>query len=353
MKNRFRMYLRDRSKGGKVWWCQDSQEGTRESLRTTDKNEARRLLDLKNQPHQFAGFHVQMARTHLLFSDPQGFTRTWQAVMDAIISLQKGSTKARWERAAESQAFDSIRNLVVADTKADKFLDLLGDGKVSTNVYLRRLHNFALRVNWLLAPVIAKEIWPKVTYGEKRAITLAEHHRILEREQNLERRAFYALCWFLGGSQSDVANLSAENIDWENRTVSFDRKKTRQNSRLTIGAELERVLRSLPSTGKLFPYLATVREADRATEFRQRCDGLGIKGVTLHSYRYAWAERAKAAGYPERYAQIALGHGSKAIARAYARNADVQLPSLEDYGKSHARPGAVAEILPMPTALAA
>ncbi len=26
------------------------------------------------------------------------------------------------------------------------------------------------------------------------------------------------------------------------------------------------------------------------------------------SYRYAWAERAKAAGYPERYAQIALGH---------------------------------------------
>jgi len=38
-----------------------------------------------------------------------------------------------------------------------------------------------------------------------------------------------------------------------------------------------------------------------------------------------------AAGYPERYAQKALGHGSKAVARAYARNADVLLPSLESY----------------------
>jgi hypothetical protein len=33
-----------------------------------------------------------------------------------------------------------------------------------------------------------------------------------------------------------------------------------------------------------------VRPGDRATEFKQRCDGLKIKGISLHSYRYAWAE---------------------------------------------------------------
>jgi hypothetical protein len=44
---------------------------------------------------------------------------------------------------------------------------------------------------------------------------------------------------------------------------------------------------------------------------------LGIKGVTLHSYRYAWAERAKTAGYPERFAMENLGHNSKAVHRAY------------------------------------
>jgi integrase len=64
---------------------------------------------------------------------------------------------------------------------------------------------------------------------------------------------------------------------------------------------------------------------------------LGIKGVTLHSYRYAWAERAKTAGYPERFAQEALGHNSKAVHRAYSRKAKVELPSLGEYERQRAK----------------
>ena len=56
----------------------------------------------------------------------------------------------------------------------------------------------------------------------------------------------------------------------------------------------------------------------------------------MHSYRYAWAERAKKAGYPERFAQEALGHNSKAVHRAYARKAKVELPSLGEYEKRRA-----------------
>ena len=83
----------------------------------------------------------------------------------------------------------------------------------------------------------------------------------------------------------------------------------------------------------LFPYLSRVRSGDRATEFKQRCQGLGIQGISLHSYRYTWAERAKTAGYPERFAQEALGHNSQAVHRAYAKGALMKLPSLEDYEK--------------------
>lgn len=36
-------------------------------------------------------------------------------------------------------------------------------------------------------------------------------------------------------------------------------------------------------------------------------------------------------GYPERYAQMALGHTSKAVHRAYAKKAQVTLPPLEEY----------------------
>jgi integrase len=62
----------------------------------------------------------------------------------------------------------------------------------------------------------------------------------------------------------------------------------------------------------------------------------------LHSYRYAWAERAKEAGYPERFAQEALGHNSKAVHRAYARNAQVILPSLKSFAKEQRSQNIVA-----------
>ena len=51
----------------------------------------------------------------------------------------------------------------------------------------------------------------------------------------------------------------------------------------------------------------------------------------MHCYRYAWPERARTVGYPERYAQRSLGQNSKIVHRAYARKAQGELPSLEDY----------------------
>jgi integrase len=76
-----------------------------------------------------------------------------------------------------------------------------------------------------------------------------------------------------------------------------------------------------------------VRAGDRATEFKQRCDGLVISGMSLHCYQYAWAERALKCGFPERFAQQALGHNSKAVHRAYAKYAEVTVPSLDDWEK--------------------
>jgi len=110
--------------------------------------------------------------------------------------------------------------------------------------------------------------------------------------------------------------------------------------------KLAAILTRLPKSGPLFPYLITVREKDRSTEFKQRCVGLGIKGITLHCYRYGWAERAAAAGYPERHAQSNLGHGSKAVARAYAKRAKVKAPSLEEYEAANER--AAANVIPFP-----
>lgn len=109
------------------------------------------------------------------------------------------------------------------------------------------------------------------------------------------------------------------------------RWRGQQPPQIRFGKEVEEILATLPKSGALFPHLQTVLAGDRATEFKQRCQGLDIEGVLLHSYRYAWAERAKVAGYSERFAQLALDHNSKAVHRAYAKKAQVTLPPLEEY----------------------
>ncbi len=89
----------------------------------------------------------------------------------------------------------------------------------------------------------------------KRAITLEEHQKIIAAEKNPERKAHYKLCWHLGASQGDIASLKGEDLDWQNSTVSFTRKKTGVPVIVHWGAEALNVFKDLPAEGILFPYL--------------------------------------------------------------------------------------------------
>ena len=125
-------------------------------------------------------------------------------------------------------------------------------------------------------------------------------------------------------------------------TISYSRNKTGVPVVISFGAEAAELLQALPKSGPLFPRMARIKENHRAKMFIKRLKTVNITGISLHSYRYAWAERAKVVGMPERYAQQALGHNSKAFARAYSKNAKVVVPSLEDYER---------KIVPMPMAV--
>src|SRR5882762_11580025 len=156
--------------------------------------------------------------------------------MDEMTKTKTGSTRIRYQRAMLDGAFDIIRNVPILETHSTHFLKVLETGTVATNVFLRRIHNFALDMNWLPWPVLAKKQWPKVRFGEKRAITLAEHKAIVANEANPERRVFYELCWHLGGAQTDVSNLNAEDIDWQSKAIGFHRHKTGTVSIIRFGA---------------------------------------------------------------------------------------------------------------------
>jgi integrase len=329
MKQRYCIFRRENG----IYYSLDTLTKKRNSLNTADPQEARRLKNALNEACQQPAVNLQIAQVYLQHSDPEFARRTWRFVMDKMGETKSGSTKKRWDVAMKDKSFDQIRALALIKTQAEHFLDAMHKGTVSTNVFPRRIHNFALDMNWIPRSIIPRRQWPAVQFKAKRGITWEEHNRILERETNPERKKFYQMCWHLGGSQGDLASLKAEDVDWQNRTVSFTRQKTGVPVILHLGEEALHTLKDLPGEGLLFPYMARVRAGDRATEFKQRCVGLGIHGVSLHSYRYAWAERAKTCGYPERFAQEALGHNSVAVHRAYAKRAKMKLPSLEEYEK--------------------
>ena len=331
MKPKFRLFRR-----GKTFWCEDTESGRQQSLGTKNKADATRLLHGRNEAHAVPFANLQMARAYMMAADPKAPTRTWGDVFEEIIKLKHGETQRRWRIAAQDKALPEMLKRPLIETRAEHLLRAMEIGKVSTNVYLLRIHNFALDMSWLPAPISPKRQWPTVRHRDRRAITFEEHQKIVAREFNPERKAFYELAWHIGASQSDIAFLGSEDIDWGQRVISYQRKKTGEYALIRFDAEVERILRALPKEGPLFPYLRTVRPGDRATEFMQRTRALDIKGVSLHSYRYAWAERARRCGYPERFAQEALGHNSKAVHRAYARKAQVVVPPLSAYESQQA-----------------
>src|SRR5438093_5279481 len=191
MKQRYRLFLRRKS----VFYAFDNVTRSFESLGTKDRDEAQRLVIAKNEALKQPAMNLGLARVYLRHSDPLVAKRTWQHAMDEIVKTKRGPTQERWQRAIKQSAFDGIRAIPLIETQAEHFLGVLDKGTLSTNVHLRKLHNFCLDRNWLPWPVIPRRLWPAVQFKPKRAITLAEHNAILAREPNQERKAFFELCW--------------------------------------------------------------------------------------------------------------------------------------------------------------
>jgi integrase len=327
---KYRMYRR---RNGVFYW-QENNSKKQGTLRTADKREAERLLNAMNESHREPTLNLNLARAYLAAHDPEMAARTWQAVMNEMATHGIPTTQERCARGFRSKAYDPIRTKSLVQTTGANLLEIVHTNGNCVAHYLRRLHNLAVDLGWLPWPVLAKRAWPKIRSQSKRAITVEEHEAIIASEKNGERRAYYELLYETGAAQTDAANLRAEDIDWQNLVLVYRRKKLGpfgEPCRLTIGKKLQVLLNALPSSGDLFPNVKRTSNNHRAAEFRRRCMVAGISGVSLHSYRHAWAQRAKACGYPQRFAQAALGHSSRAVHESYAKGAVIICPALEDY----------------------
>jgi integrase len=316
-----------------VYYCEDRTTGQQKSLRTRDEAEAERIIQAKNDAVKLPQMNLVMAKTYLSAQDPKMIIRTWADVLARFCDRNNANTRIRHERVARTKPMQFLKCKRLIETTADDFFEALKLGSTSTIAFLQTIHNDAIGMGWIPSPILPRKLWPKMNKKDKRAITEAEHITLMAAVDD-EWRLYFQLLWFIGAAQTDAANLTDANIDWTSRVLKYDRQKLNGRSLppacLVIGKGLEVILRQLPSTGSLFPSITKMDDRSRACFMWKLCKRVGIKGVSLHSYRYSWAERAKVAGIPQRWAQAALGHNSKAVHDAYARNALVVCPPIDE-----------------------
>ncbi|MFA7344920.1 MAG: hypothetical protein WC003_11500 [Terrimicrobiaceae bacterium] len=217
MKTHYRLIRRGRGHG--TFYCVNSKTGKRTSLGKANKEEARQIVDAKNQAERQPMLNLQLAKAYLTGSDSELSKRTWQHALETLTETKQSANKERWHRVAKDRALAQLLPKIIVETQAEHILKVLQLGTVSTNVFLRRLYNFCVDMNWLPWPLVPKRQWPVVRFQDKRAITPEEHCQIVDRETSPERKAFYQLAWHLGASQSDLAHLQAEDVDWPTSAI--------------------------------------------------------------------------------------------------------------------------------------
>ncbi|HEX5400052.1 MAG TPA: hypothetical protein VFY06_13485, partial [Verrucomicrobiae bacterium] len=162
-----------------VFYLQNAETRQKESLHTTDKAEAERIRNARNEAVGRPALSVQIAKAYLSAHDTEISKRTWQDVIDRFCTLGKTQTQEHRRLVASRKPQCLLKNKKVIETTAEDLMAILDAGGVMTNCYVRCLHNLAVGLGWLPWPILAPKMWPKVITKPKRGITAEEQEKII------------------------------------------------------------------------------------------------------------------------------------------------------------------------------
>jgi integrase len=127
---------------------------------------------------------------------------------------------------------------------------------------------------------------------DKRPITSDEHHRLITSIKSWRWRCFLKLLWETGADQDDVVCFRIEHLRGD--LLEYNRFKTNERVVILLPAYIQDILNRAAcgrDTGWFMPMIKNMDSSDRESFFLNECLKLGIHGLTLNSYRHAWAER--------------------------------------------------------------
>ena len=129
MKTRYRLFRRGRGNG--IFYCVNSKTGKRTTLGKATKEEARQIVDAKNQAERQPMLNLQLAKAYLAGTDAEMPKRTWRHALEVLTDTKGGANKGRWRRVAKDRAFSLLWPKVIVE--AELVLKVLRIGTVSTN----------------------------------------------------------------------------------------------------------------------------------------------------------------------------------------------------------------------------
>ena len=147
-----------------MFYCVDKTTGKRTSLKTSNRDDAEQIVEAKNNSVRQPILNLQIAKAYLAGTDNGIATRTWQQALDSLAGTKQGANKKRWLTVSKDKALAPLLPRVIIETQGELLLKAMQAGTVSTNVFLRRLHNFCVDMNWLPWPLIPKRQWPAVKF---------------------------------------------------------------------------------------------------------------------------------------------------------------------------------------------
>ncbi len=114
MKTRYR--LTRRGIRGDRFYCVDTTTGKRTSMRTANDDEARQIIEAKNQSERQPVLNLQIAKAYLAGTDNGIATRTWQQALASLTSTKQGANQERWRTVAKDNALTPLLPRVIIET---------------------------------------------------------------------------------------------------------------------------------------------------------------------------------------------------------------------------------------------
>ena len=91
-----------------MYYAVDKTTGKPSSLHTTNEDEARQIIEAKNNSQRQPVLNLQIAKAYLAGSDSGLKTRTWQQAIEALTNMKTGANQHRWKTAAKDKAFATL-----------------------------------------------------------------------------------------------------------------------------------------------------------------------------------------------------------------------------------------------------